>query len=1059
MHISELALERRPVVVFLLACILAGGIYAFLSISKLEDPEIVIMQAKVITLYPGASAHEVELRVTDVLEKELSTLSDIHVILSRSEDNVSDILVELKMTVPQKEIPQRWEFMRRKVQAAIPKLPEGAHTPMIIDDFGDVYGMFYAMTAEGYSYVEMEQFANYVRREMLAVEGVNRVHLFGQQTPVVNIILTTETMARLGVFPWQIMAAISTQNSTVYPGIHESGHQLLRVEVNDRISDIEDLKGLVIRSIHGDLFTLGDIASIESGYREPLRHTMHLNNDKAMAIAISMESGENIIALGRRVEERMEEILHYLPAGVHAEKVFFQPDKVKDAIDGFMWSLAASVAIVILVLMLTMGWRSGVIIGIGLMLTVLATFPILMAIDGTLQRISLGAFIVAMGMLVDNAIVVIDGILVDMQKGMDRLQALTRQARRTAWPLMGATLIAVTAFLPVFLSQDTAGTYARDLFIVLCISLLISWLLAMTQVPLFAGKLLKERKSDGDATDMMRKANNAIRKVLLLLINHKVATFAAATILMALAGLGIRHVQNAFFPDLNYDQVYIEYILPDGSSPDMVNRDLAVITNHLLTIDEVTQVVSSHGMTPARYCLVRAIGEAADNYGELIVNFTGYRNMVRMKPVIEGYLRDNFPDAYIRIRRYNLSIKATHTVEVEFRGPDPAVLRSLSEQAQAIMRNNPYTDKHTINHDWHPQGKSLVAWYNQTLASRAGVNRSDVGQALLAATSGIPLGKFYDGQTAYTMQFMSRHADGTMVDDLRDIPVWPMLPNLGNVQEKDVQGLMMGTKTIEELTGQMVSPVPLSAVTSKMSLNWHEPLVRRSNGQRAMQAQCDPAGGFSPAQVRRSMLKEIEDIELPEGYSYDWVGEYELQSIALKNIFRYLPVSIVLILLTLVMLFNGIRKPAIVLLCIPLTAIGIIPGLIITAQPFTFMAIVGAIGLSGMLTKNAIVLLDEIGRQIGDGIPRFTALINATMSRTRPVIMASLTTMLGMLPLLVDPMYSSVAITIISGLLVGTIITLIFVPILYAFFFQITKHEVLETAPGTTPNPSQNHLT
>lgn len=1044
MHISEMVFQRKILFYFLLAAMVIGGIFSFRSLSKLEDPEILVMVARVVTIYPGASAHEVELQVTDILENELNTLSDLNQILSQSEENVSMITVELKMTVPQEEIPQRWEFLRRKVAAAVPKLPAGAQTPMVIDDFGDVYGLFYAMTADGYSYEEMKKYAEFVKRELLEVEGVRRVSLYGAPEPVADIILPAETMGELGVFPLQIMSAISGQNQTVYPGVLESGHQLVRVGISDKLTSIEDLKNIQIRGIRGDQFRLGDIATIQKGYATPLRNTMTLNNQKALAISASMEKGENIIDVGKRVEQRMEELQERLPAGFHFEKVFFQSDVVKEAIDGFMWNLVASVAIVILVLMLTMGLRSGVIIGVGLLLTVLATFPVLLATGGTLQRISLGAFIIAMGMLVDNAIVIADGILVDLGKGVKRNIALTRTARQTAMPLLGATLITITAFLPVFLSKDTAGTYARDLFVVLCISLLFSWILALTQIPLFAEKWLKI-KGEGDAGPRPEgKTHRAVRLALSFLINHKPGTIAVASLLMLLAGLNVKNIQNAFFPDLNYNQVYIEYKLPDGTSPDRVNGDLQKITAHLLQMEEVKMVVASHGMTPTRYCLVRAIGEAGDHIGELIVNFEDYNTMVRMKPVLERYLHENYPDAAVRIRKYNLSVKATHTVEVEFRGPDPAVLHRLSRQVQEIMRHTPGVDKYTIGDDWNAMGKSMTAQYDPTLATRAGVSRSDLSNALLAATTGLPLGKYYEGETAYTILMKTRAADGSHLQDLSDIPVWSMLPDVGRLLGTDAMELLYGTKTTDDLAKELISPVPLSAVTSGIGLSWEETLVHRTNGQRSIQAQCDPAEGFSPADVRRAMMKEVAAIDLPEGYTYKWVGEYDLQRDALKNIFSYLPLSIVIILIILLLLFNDLRKPFIVLAVIPLTAIGVVPGLILTRSPFTFMAIVGAIGLIGMLIKNSVVLLDEITRQTGMGIPRFTALVNATIARTRPVIMASVTTILGMLPLLTDPMYKSMAVTIISGLIVGTLITLIFVPILYAFTFHIHRDETGE---------------
>ncbi|MFA9392649.1 MAG: efflux RND transporter permease subunit [Prolixibacteraceae bacterium] len=1041
MHISEWVFKKKAIFYFLLTCIVIGGVLSYQAISKLEDPEIIIMQARVITVYPGASAHEVEMQVTKVLENELSSLADINTITSKSTANVSMVVVELKMTVPQQQIQQRWDFLRRKVEAAQSKLPKGVQPPIILDDVGDVYGMFYAMTADGYSYEEMNSYAEYVKREMLEVNGVSRVEIFGEQTPGVDIILSKDKMSQLGVFPIQIMSAITGQNQVVYPGVLETGDQMLRVAVNDKLTNIDDLKNLIIQGLNGDQFKLSDVASIEKAYNDPLRNTMFVNNEKALGVSLSMESGENIITLGERVDAKMAEIQKDIPLGFHFQKVFFQPDKVRDSIHSFMWNLLQSIIIVIISLMLTMGLRSGIIIGSGLLLTILATFPILLFADGTLQRISLGAFIVAMGMLVDNAIVVIDGIIVDLQQGVKRKKALIGSANRTAAPLMGATLIAVAAFLPVFLSKDTAGTYARDLFVVLCISLLLSWILAVTQVPLFSEKFLKVKKSKQNKDPFDGKMYRTVKHALSFLMNHKLLTIFVAVVLLALAAYNFKHVKKTFFPDFNYNQVYIEYVMPDGTSPNRVNSDLKEITTHLTKLPEVKMVVASQGMTPTRYCLVRAMGDAGDNYGELIVNFEDYDTMVRMKPELEKYLHANYTDAYIRIRKYNLSVKSSHNLEVEFKGPDPAVLRRLSEQAKNIMLKNPYTDKYSVCDDWNPMGKSLLAKYDQSSARRVGATRSDVSNAILAATNGLPLTKYYEGETAYTVNLKTRNSDGSKIEDLSDIPVWSMIPNIGNIQQSDAMELFYGTKSMNELSKQVITPVPLSSITSGVNLQWDETVVRHTDGKRAIQAQCDAAEGFSPAEVRSSMLNEIEAIELPDGYTLKWIGEYDLQKTALKNIFSYLPIAIMLIILILIMLFNDIKKPLIVLLCIPLAAIGIVPGMILTGSAYTFIAIIGSFGLMGMLIKNSIVLLDEIQKRIDDGEPRYPAVINATISRTRPVLMASVTTILGMVPLLTDPMYSSMAVAIISGLLIGTIITLIFVPILYAVFYNVKKSE------------------
>ncbi len=1038
MHLSDLVFRKKNIFYFLIVCLIAGGILSYQNISKLEDPEIVVMIAKVVTVYPGASAHEVEMQVTSVLEEAISELADIESIKSQSSANVSSIDVELKMTVPQEEIPQRWEFLRRKIQKAMPLLPQGVQPPMVLDDIGDVYGMFYAMTADGFSMREMSDYAQYIKRNLLQVKGVRKVAIYGEQNETVEIVLSQEKMAQMGILPIQIISAINDYNSSLYAGMLTTGDTKLRVTVGGKTNNVADLENILIKGLNQDVFRLADFAEIKRGYNNPLKNTLHVNNAPALGISVSMESGENIVELGERVEKRLAVLQSEMPAGYQFQKVFFQPDIVRKAINDFMINLVMSVVIVVLVLMLTMGLRSGLIIGGGLLLTILATFPFLLVSGGTLQRISLGAFIVAMGMLVDNAIVVIDGILVKLQTDGRRKTPFTTPAKRTAWPLLGATLIAVAAFLPAVLSKDTAGTYVHDLFVVLCISLLISWILALTQVPLFSAiylKISKKKMEHNDPYDgfMYR----TVRKALVYFLHHKIVTVVLSLLLLLVAAYNFRNVKQTFFPDFNYNQAYIEYKLPYGTTADKVHGDLAEITTYLMGFDEVKLVTTSQGMSPTRYCLVRPLGEVTDNYGEILIDFEDYKTLVRMKPILEEHLRNNYPDAYIRFRKYNLSVKASHTVEAEFSGPDPAMLKKLNQQAMDIMHQSPYTDKPTISSNWEPLGKSLEAHYKMDAARRNGTNRADISLALLTATEGVPLGTVYEGEAPVGIVLKMRRQDGSAIEDLNDIPVWNMLPNIDVLDKNAIMGLMYGTKSVDELKQEIIRSVPLSAVSSGVSVSWEEQVVHRVDGKRTIQAQCEPAEGYSPALTRQDIKKAVEAIELPEGYTLRWMGEYELQGTALKNIFRYLPITIMIIILVLILLFNDFKRPIIVILCIPMAIIGIVPGLIMTGQPYTFIAIIGTFGLIGMLVKNAIVLLDEIDKQIHEGTERYHAIVNASISRTRPVIMASFTTIIGMVPLLNDPMYSSMAVAIISGLLVGTIITLIFVPILYAVFYRV----------------------
>ncbi len=516
-----------------------------------------------------------------------------------------------------------------------------------------------------------------------------------------------------------------------------------------------------------------------------------------------------------------------------------------------------------------------------------------------------------------------------------------------------------------------------------------------------------------------------------------ILSFSIAVLLFSL--YGIKNVDKTFFPDFSYNQFYIEHTLPKGSTPEMVNENLRKITNHFNSYNEVEMVVTSQGMTPIRYCLVRGLmSENADNYGELIVNFKDYETMQKMRPIFNEYLRTEFPEALSRIRKYTLSVKSTHAVEAQFTGPDPAVLKRLSREVQDLMLQNPNADSYTVCDDWNPKAKTLTAIYDPISASRASVTRQDVSMAILAATDGLPVATVYEGATALPVRFRVRNKEGNRIEDLNDIPVWSTIPNIGGaLNMNNVMGLLNGSVKTDELIKETLTAVPLSTVTNGVKLGWEEPVVRRLNGKRVIQAQCDPVDGISPAELQNELDELVKNLNVPEGYSFEWVGESELKRDGLKGILSFLPLAVAIMILILLLLFNDYRRPLIIILCLPMTIIGIVPGLLLTGQPFSFIAIVGVIGLSGMIIKNAIVLLDEIKIRLTEVDSAYKAVIDATISRIRPVTMASLTTILGMIPLLTDPMYASMAVAIIAGLLVGTLITLVFVPILYSSFYKI----------------------
>lgn len=1046
---------KRPTLFWsLMTFILIAGVLAFLQMPKLEDPAVSVKQAMVIVPYPGATAHEVELKVAQTMEDELRALPNVKKIKSECQNGMATITVEFQMTVLQKDLEQHFDLLRRKVNDSRSKLPQDCYDPIVIDDMMDVYGIFYAFTGEGYSYPELYKYAKLIRRELLGVKGVKRILITGNRDEVIQITLSKEKIARNGIIPTQIMMSLQNAGKTVNAGSYQNESDRLPLHVSSAVTDEKDIRNLLIRTPQGKTIRLGDIAQIERTYSEPQRNGFFVDGKPALAICLTMEENAIVPDVGKAVEKRLAEIMPQIPVGMEMEKIFFQPDKVNEAIGSFMVNLVESVLIVILILIFTMGFRSGLIIGFGLILTIAVSFPILLMCGTTLQRISLGAFIVAMGMLVDNAIVIMDGILIDKARGVGPKTYLYRIGQHTAMPLLGATLIAVSTFLAVYLSPDSAGEYAGDLFLVLCVSLLASWILALTQVPMCAKSWLPVREKTIQQPQIYHSpVHRFIRRTISLLVEYKKTTLATAFILLALCIFGMTKVKNLFFPDFDYKQFIVEYFLPSQTDPDRVRKDLLEMSALLKENPAIERVAASMGSAPAHYCLVRPMTSGGDCYGELMVDCKDYETVVAQIPAIRKLLRERYPDAYIRIRKYNFSIASSHTVEVEFSGPDPAILRKLSQQAEDIMRRCPYVDPYSVGNNWKPKGKTLTADYVREDALRSGIERSDVGNALLAATDGLPVGVLNDQDRTVLIHLLVRNADGSRITNLNDIPVWSTL-NL-RMDDNELKGLLTGSTKTDELQDQLFRSVPLGNVARQIRLDWEDNYIYRLNGQRAIEAECDPNTDLyeaTPAKVVASIQKEIERIPLPDGYRMRWVGEGELQGEAIGNLMKYLPVTLFIILGILLLLFNSWKKVILILLCFPFVFCGITPSLLLFRQPFTFMAIIGMMGLIGMMVKNAIVLVDEINRlQQEEHFHPYHAVVEATVSRVRPVLMASLTTIVGMIPLVNDPMYGSMAITIMGGLTVGTLITLVLLPIFYTALFHIHK-------PKSISNPSSIQL-
>lgn len=1048
MDFGKWAFNNKNLVQFLIWVLIIGGMFSYYLLPKLEDPELKVRQAMVVGIYPGASSYEVELELADPLEKSIRQMPNINNVQSICMSDMCLMTVELLSTVKDNELEQHWDILRRKVGNV--SLPDGVRSVQVKDDFGDVFGMFYALTGDGLSDKELSDYAEYMKRELMCIEGVKRIDIYGKRSECINVTLRQDKMAAMGVLPLEVIQTLNGQSSTVYGGYFQSGNNRVRVTIGDRTTTPEDIANLIIQGHEDDQLRIRDLADVVRDYETPIRNSMQYDGENALGISISAASGVDVTKVGKKVDECMEHLRESLPVGVEYHKVFFQPERVSDALNTFIVNLIESVLLVVVVLIFFMGLRSGMIIGYSLLVIVLGTVLILIGLDGTLQRVSLASFILAMGMLVDNAIVIVDGILVDSKRGLSRREALTRIGNKTSMPLLGATLIAILAFLPIFMSPDTTGLYVRDLFIVMAVSLLLSWILALVDVPIKCEKYLFGKKEKAEIEKAQAAAANGtsqtedysglgyriLRSSLNVMLGHKVTTVVIAVALLVVSGICYKFLPQAFFPDMEYDQLYMEYKLPEGRDYKQVKEDLTKLQKYLKTRPEVTHIVCSTGGTPSRYNLVRSIATPSLAYGELIIDFTSPQDLVANIDELQQKVTEMFPDAYVKFKRYNLMYKK-YPIEAQFTGPDPAVLHQLADSCRRIMERSGVV--RCITTDWEPKVPSLNVHYNQMNARRLNLSRTAVGTSLLAETDGIPVGSFFEGIHQQSIKVKCVNRDGQPVDFLEDASIFGVLPNVHPLLDKDnLLSVASGHTSISDLLSQMLATTPLRQVSDGIEVEWEDPVVLRYNGQRAQRVQCTAALGMGTEQARSQVEKLLnEQLVLPEGYKLDWIGERAASKASMKYLFNNYPLAIILMICILIMLFKDFRSPILIFCSIPFILIGVIPAVLISGKTFGFVAIVGVLGLVGMMIKNGIVLLDEINLQISEGKDPKQALIDSSLSRLRPVSMAAVTTILGMIPLLPDAMFGPMAATIMGGLFVGTILVLTFFPVLYALFYKV----------------------
>lgn len=1003
--LAKFFLKNRALSWLLLALILLGGVVAYEGMGKLEDAPFTIKQAVVTTAYPGASPLEVQQQVTDVLEEAIQSLGELYYLKTENRAGLSKITVYVKKEIRADAMQQLWDKLRRKVGDAQGRLPAGAGTSVVNDDFGDVLGVFYGLSSAVHTYRELEEQAERLKNELLAVPDVARVELYGVQNRTIEVEADPSLLAASGLTMADIAAAFDRQNRIVDAGAVETAHNRLRIDAAGSFTTLQELENLTVTSRDGSYFRLGELAAVSESYVRPARSRMEMDGLPTIGIAISTVADGNVVDMAERVAARLSQLEQTMPEGYRLRTVYDQGHESSVANDGFVLNLLISVVTVIAVLLFFIGMKNGILIGSGLVFSIFGTLIYMYGTGIALQRMSLAAIIIAMGMLVDNAIVVYDATLVNMQRGMRKRTAILAAVGTTAMPLLGATLIAVLTFLPVYLSPHITGELLSSLFIVIAVSLLLSWVLAVSQNVFFVQEFVRRPRPDELKGELFQgRMYDRFRRALRWTIRRRWFILASMVVLLAASALGFRCIPQQFMPLLDKQYFSVDVWLPEGTRVEETSRQAEALAEKLMQHEGVRHVSTFVGQTPPRYYLANAAYGPQSNYAQCLVEAVSPSVARSMQVGLQDELSQTFSDALIRVNRFELNSIPQALIEARFCGDDPRVLDSLTSIAIDIMRHNPKVMN--ARNEWGNKAMLVRAAYDPVKAGRLNLGKADLMTAVKSTNDGTPVGIYRDGDKQVPVLLRTVGGGQLSQAALEDLPVW---------------------------NGR--NSAPLAQVTDSIGIGWEWPLVKTYNRRLSMAAQCDVQPGHTMKEVHGEIRDEIERIGLPAGYSFFWDSQYKDQKEAMEALTKYFPLAIVFLVLILVALFGNFRQPSIIFLILPLSVIGVVVGMLVTGFQFGFFCIAGWLGLLGMIIKNVIVLLDEVNIQRRAGVAPGEAIVEATVSRTRPVLMAAITTIFGSIPLLFDVVFGGMAATIVFGLSFATLLTLFVTPALYAVFY------------------------
>ncbi|MCW2276992.1 efflux RND transporter permease subunit [Heliophilum fasciatum] len=1007
-NLSEWALKHRQMVYFLMIVLFAMGIISYNQLGRSEFPDFVIREMVVVTVWPGASAKEVEQQVTDKIEKKLQDTPNVDVIRSNSKPGQSVIYLRLKDTVMEKDVRPIWIEVRNIVNDMAGTLPQGVYPPMFNDRFGDVFGTIYALTSDGFTMEEVRQKAEQIRQTLLQVDAVGKVELIGVQREAIYIEVENTKLAQLGIDPALIAYSLRNQNSVDAAGMIETTTDNVNLRISGYFEDIDSIRNLMIRT-NDRIFRLGDIATVERSYVEPSDPKMYYNGEPAIGLTVSMETGGNVLTLGEELDKTVAKIKRDLPVGLEIHKVADQPEVVKESINEFVDTLVEALVIVLVVCFISLGLRAGMIVALSIPMVVAALIVVMKLTGIQLHNISLGALIIALGLLVDDAIITIETMHVKLEQGMEKAKAASYSFTATAFPRLIGALVTCAGFMPVGFSTGSASEFVGSIFWVVTASLILSWLVAGTVTPLLGYKWLNFHKKEQDYDQVYNTPfYRAFRRILEWTLLRRWSVIGATVIVFGSSIYLMGFVKSEFFPNSTRPELIVDMTLPQGASLQATEQAVLKLNDHIKDHPNVVNFTSYVGKGAPRFVLVADPVLDASNVAQFVIVTKDLAARDQLQQEITELSRKDFENVRINTKVIALGPPSPYPVMMRVSGPDHAKVREMAEHVRTVMQENPYI--YDVNFNWYEKNKVLRLQVDPQKARMLGIDKQQLAQSLQAQLSGMPVSEFREGDQKFAIIFRTDE---------------PYRMDLSRMEQLNIY--IGGGKT-----------VPLGQI-AKITYEAEDGLIWRYNLQPTITVQAlilpGTTGNDATLQVYER-LKEYRE-NLPAGYTVELAGGAEDSAKASKTLGSTIPMMIVVIMFLLMFQLQNMSKMVMVLLTAPLGLIGVSLSLLATGKPLGFVAQLGILALAGIIMRNSVILIDQIETLVHNGVSPWVAIIEATIMRFRPIMLTAAAAILAMVPLASSIFWGPMAVAIAGGLIVATVLTLIVLPAMYAALAKV----------------------